>query len=244
MGLCLEAIRGSCSSIRTTTIDGRRENRSSLTATTTTSSIQARQRSPGLVETIGAAMPGWTPHGLNVTLSAKPLGGYPPLQVSFSGSATGGVSPYSYSWSFGDGSVSSQQNATHNYSIKGVYIATLNVVDASTVSGSNEISITVLAPLGSLNLRVLDTNSHPVPQANVTLTRTPLGQQKLSSLTNNLGTAGFTMLRAGMYTVQASNPGYVTATKNVTVVVGQTTNDQLVLVKAAPANSFPWALAG
>ena len=186
----------------------------------------------------------WTLHGLNVTLSAKPLGGYPPLQVSLSGSAIGGLLPYSYSWSFGDGSISSQQNATHTYSIKGVYIATLRVIDASTVSGSNEISITVLAPVGSLNLRVLDTNLHPIPQANVTLTRTPLGQQKLSSLTNSLGTAGLTGLRAGGYTVQASSPGYETAMKNVAVVVGQTTNDQLVLAKVPPANSFPWALAG
>ncbi|TMI57139.1 PKD domain-containing protein [Candidatus Bathyarchaeota archaeon] len=186
----------------------------------------------------------WTPHGLNVTLSAKPLGGYPPLRVSLSGSAIGGLLPYSYSWSFGDGSISSQQNATHTYSIKGVYIATLTVIDASTVSGSNEISITVLAPVGSLNLRVLDTNLHPIPQANVTLTRTPLGQQKLSSLTNSLGTAGLTGLRAGGYTVQASSPGYETAMKNVAVVVGQTTNDQLVLAKVPPANSFPWALAG
>src|SRR5438874_2598897 len=122
--------------------------------------------------------------------------------------------------------------------------ASLTVTDASTVSGSNKISITILAPVGSLNLRVLDTNLHPIPQANVTLTRTPHGQQKLSSPTNSLGTAGLTGLRAGGYTVQASSHGYETAMKNVTVVVGQTTNDQLVLAKVPPANSFPWALAG
>ena len=176
----------------------------------------------------------WTPHGLNVSISAKPLGGYPPLHVSFSGSAIGGVPPYTYSWNFGDGTTSSQQNTTHTYPIKGAYIATLTVTDASTSSGLDEVSLTVLAPVGNLNLRVIDENMHSIQGANVTLTKTPLGQPKLSSLTNNLGTVGLAAIKVGNYTVQASSPGYVTATRNVTVTVGQTTNDQLVLARTAP----------
>jgi parallel beta-helix repeat protein len=176
----------------------------------------------------------WKISGLNATVSASPLGGYAALQVSFISSATGGVGPYSYSWSFGDNTVSQVQNVTHSYSENGTYIATLTVTDASSATGSNEVSITVLSPTGNLALQVLDQNMKPIPLANVTLAATPLGQQRLSILTNNLGSAGFAWLRPGSYLVQTSSAGYQTATKNATIVQGHTTGVQIVLTM------LPW----
>lgn len=171
----------------------------------------------------------WKPSSLNITVSPNPLGGYAPLQVSFRGSATGGVAPYSYSWSFGDNSGSQLQNVTHSYSANGTFIATLTVTDASSATGSNEVSITVLSPTGNLALQVLDPNMKPIPGVNVTLVATPLGQQRLSILTNNQGSAGFAWLRPGSYRVQASSAGYQTATKNATISLGHTSSVQIVL---------------
>src|SRR5262249_56543352 len=74
---------------------------------------------------------GTTP--LSATASAAPTTGNAPLTVAFTGSATGGTAPYSFSWNFGDGSpASTLQNPSHTYSTAGTYTATLTVTDTST----------------------------------------------------------------------------------------------------------------
>ncbi len=186
----------------------------------------------------------WQPSGLNITISASPLGGYPPLQVSFTGSASGGLPSYNYAWTFGDGSAITQQNPIHIYTAKGTYIAILTVTDASSATGSNQVSITVLAPVGNLALQVLDQDLKPIQGANVTMPVTPPGQPLRKALTNNLGIVAFTGLTVGSYLVQASSLGYQTTTKNVTVLLGQTTNERLVLARTTAPNNFPTALLG
>lgn len=184
----------------------------------------------------------WRPSNLNVTVSARPLGGYPSLQVSFTGSVTGGLAPYSFSWNFGDGSATPQQNPIHIYSSKGTYIATLTVTDASSKTGSNEIPITVLTPIGNLALRIVDQNANTLQGVNITMLSTPQGQLALSHLTNGTGTVVFAGLLAGSYLVRASSPGYQAATKNVTVVAGQTVSQQLVLTRLASSNGLSTTL--
>src|SRR6266550_3891933 len=49
--------------------------------------------------------------------------------VSFTGSASGGTSPYSYSWSFGDGSTGIGSSAKHTYSSTGTLTVVLTVKD-------------------------------------------------------------------------------------------------------------------
>jgi PKD repeat protein len=87
---------------------------------------------------------------LTATASAVPASGQVPLNVSFTGSASGGTPPYSYSWNFGDGSAASTaQNPSHTYSNAGNYTATLTVTDsaapASTASSTVAISATPIA---------------------------------------------------------------------------------------------------
>jgi hypothetical protein len=64
--------------------------------------------------------------------------------VSFTGSATGGVLPYSWLWDFDDDSNSTQQNPTHAYSAPGIYNITLTVTDAisTTVFAQTVATIT------------------------------------------------------------------------------------------------------
>jgi len=49
--------------------------------------------------------------------------------IEFYGSATGGEEPYNWSWTFGDGTISYEQNPIHNYSTTGVFPVNLTVTD-------------------------------------------------------------------------------------------------------------------
>jgi PKD repeat protein len=83
---------------------------------------------------------------LSATASAIPTSGQVPLNVSFGGSAAGGTPPYSYSWSFGDGSAkSSAQNPSHTYNNAGTYTATLTVTDSSSPAKTATSSVTITA---------------------------------------------------------------------------------------------------
>ncbi|MDE1820810.1 MAG: PKD domain-containing protein [Euryarchaeota archaeon] len=80
---------------------------------------------------------------LTAYINAKPTAGAPPLMVAFLGSASGGTSPYTFSWSFGDGSNATGSNLTHIYSQVGVYVATLYVTDSAggSVQSSTVINV-------------------------------------------------------------------------------------------------------
>jgi PKD repeat protein len=82
---------------------------------------------------------------LTATASALPTSGQIPLNVSFTGSASGGTPPYSYSWNFGDGSATSTaQNPSHTYTTAGTYTAKLTVTDSASPAktASSTVSIT------------------------------------------------------------------------------------------------------
>jgi len=49
--------------------------------------------------------------------------------IEFLGYAEGGITPYNWSWDFGDGNISYEQNPLHNYSTKEVYVVNLTITD-------------------------------------------------------------------------------------------------------------------
>jgi len=67
---------------------------------------------------------------LPVEFSATPTTGPTPLEVHFTDQTPGGFS--SWSWDFGDGSTSSEQNPTHIYSLPGSFTVSLTI---SSISG-------------------------------------------------------------------------------------------------------------
>lgn len=81
-----------------------------------------------------------------VKINANPTFGEAPLAVNFTGSATGGVPPYAFSWDFGDGQASSEQNPTHIYDETGGYTVVLHVTDSKNTQGRNSFFIYVSAP--------------------------------------------------------------------------------------------------
>jgi len=101
---------------------------------------------------------------LAAAMSATPTSGQAPLNVNFTGSATGGTAPYSYSWNFGDGQTSTSQNPSHTYASVGDYTATLTVTDnnGANAVASQVITVTKAVPLLAVSIKASRT-SGPAP---------------------------------------------------------------------------------
>jgi PKD repeat protein len=102
------------------------------------------------------------PSPLQVSASASPTSGKAPLAVNFTGTASGGVSPYIYSWAFGDGSTSTAQNPTHSYLSIGSYASTLTVIDSSSSKATSTVNITV-SSTSSYSLSIASETGAPAP---------------------------------------------------------------------------------
>jgi PKD repeat protein len=83
------------------------------------------------------------PPPLSVTISAYPMQGVAPLNVSFVSNVQGGSGSYSYYWTFGDGGTSTSANPSHTYTSPGTYNVQLEVTSGSQTAYSNTLTITV-----------------------------------------------------------------------------------------------------
>jgi PKD repeat protein len=71
------------------------------------------------------------------------------LQVTFSAAANGGTAPYSFSWTFGDGTSGVGNPITHTYGTAGTYTIVLTVTDSASGQDSVINQITVQKPTGT-----------------------------------------------------------------------------------------------
>ncbi len=88
---------------------------------------------------------------LSATATADPLCGTAPLNVCFTGVASGGTEPYSYLWNFGDGVPANnthEQNPCHGYMNVGNYNVTLTVTDALGNTGQATLTVIVYTESG------------------------------------------------------------------------------------------------
>jgi PKD repeat protein len=109
------------------------------TLTVTDSSSPAKTATFNVTTTVSAVG-----NPLAATASANPTSGQIPLTVAFSGTATGGTPPYSFSWNFGDGSATSTaQNPSHTYSNAGTFTATLTATDSSSPPKTATSNVTI-----------------------------------------------------------------------------------------------------
>jgi pectate lyase len=61
----------------------------------------------------------------------------PGSPLGWSGAASGGVAPYTFTWSFGDGSSAAGQSVSHAYASAGTYTVSLTVTDARGTQASD-----------------------------------------------------------------------------------------------------------
>ncbi|MDE1837660.1 MAG: PKD domain-containing protein [Euryarchaeota archaeon] len=118
------------------------------------------------------------PPTLLVSDTATPSWGTAPLVVNFTSSASGGVAPYTYGWSFGDGTSGSSASPTHTYVNHGAYIVSLTVTDsAGTTAQASSLTVYVQGENQSLPLTLsvsLSSITGPAPLT-VSIGATPSG---------------------------------------------------------------------
>lgn len=64
--------------------------------------------------------------------------------VTFQGVASGGLSPYTYSWNFGDGTTGSGQTVSKNFNKTGTFTVTLTIKDAAGASAQDTAIVKVI----------------------------------------------------------------------------------------------------
>jgi hypothetical protein len=66
--------------------------------------------------------------------------------IQFTGFASGGTTPYTWAWTFGDGGTATTQNPTHTYTAPGTFNVTLTVTDAASGTATDTTTATIIAP--------------------------------------------------------------------------------------------------
>jgi chitodextrinase len=84
-----------------------------------------------------------TPAPLAASSSANPATINTGQSVALTCTASGGVSPYTYAWTFGDTQTGSGASPTHSYGSAGTFTATCTVTDAHGLVASSSVIITV-----------------------------------------------------------------------------------------------------
>lgn len=177
-------------------------------------------------QTITVSSPPPPPTSLTANFTASLSNPVVGQTISFTGTAAGGTSPYTYAWNFGDSSTGSGSPASHVYSSAGVYSVVLTVTDSAGHVASATNSVTVTSPLvASFNY----SPSNPAPLTNVQFTATATGGTAPygyrwdfgDGATGTGASATHSYLLPGTYTVTltVADANGVTATASSTITV-------------------------
>jgi PKD repeat protein len=179
---------------------------------------------------------------LTASATDSPTAGQAPLTVNFKGSASGGTSPYSYRWTFGDGGSSTSQNPSHTYSSAGTYTATLTVTDSTSATNSKSLTITVTSAPSQLAANVLASPSSGQAPLTVNFTGSATGGVTPYSYRWTFGDGGSTTSQNPSHTY--SSAGSYTATLTVTDSTSATNSKSLTItVTSAPSQLTATAYA-
>jgi len=164
----------------------------------------------------------FTTNPLSTSFVFSPSSPVPGQTVTFTGTASGGSSPYTFNWTFGDGSSATGDPVSHVYSAGGSYTVTLTTSDSAGHTAVVSNSITV----STFDFKL-------VAKPYVLTVLRGQNSQSAIAVTSLGGFKGTVALTASVspqgLTVSMQNP-------SVTLNVGQTVNDNL---KIAASKTVP-----
>src|SRR6184192_3691220 len=117
----------------------------SYTAALTVKESSSPQQTATAQMTVAVTSP---PPPISASFTLSPSSPSAGQSVSFAASASGGTPPYSYTWSYGDGSTGTGLQSTHAYIRDGTYQVTLTVADSQGNTGTGvEPAVVGTSPL-------------------------------------------------------------------------------------------------
>lgn len=165
-------------------------------------------------------------------------------------------SPYaaSWSWNFGDGQTSSEQNPSHTYSGAGTYSVTLTVHDSSGTLGDSRTrpdyivvaedpmhagsGTTTTASYPYTTTATTVTTTEPLLSGNIAVSSVPTGAMvSLDGVQQGMTPITLYRIAAGQHTVLVHLKGYPDNTTRVPVVADQTVTHAVSLVPATAARA-------
>ena len=157
--------------------------------------------------------------------SATTLSGVTPLEVQFTGeNSSDDAGIVSYSWDFGDGGSSNQENPLYTYQQAGSFTARLTVTDAEDLSSSATVTIVVSDPVAGCD-------AVPAPWGN--------------SDVGAVGAAGSVCYSNGTFEVEASGADIWGAVDEFHYVYQTLTGDGEIIARVvSQENTTGWAKAG
>ncbi len=161
---------------------------------------------------------------LSVTAAVTSISG---LTAYFSSNASGGTSPYTYLWNFGDGTTSTIANPSHTYTTGGTYSVTLTIKDSLQNQASASLSVAV----GSSSTLTVTASATPSSSSSIPVTvqfsASANGGYSPYTYYWTFGDGGSSTLQNPSHTYQTS--GIFTAVVKVTDSHNQTVSKSLTI---------------
>ena len=157
--------------------------------------------------------------------------------VTFTSTTTGGTSPYTISWSFGDSSTGTGASVTHTFATSGSYTVTETATDAAspakTVTATQTVIVYLTLPL-SASFSV--SSSYPQVGQTITFTATATGGTSPYTFIIDFGdgsnAAGTSVSHA--YSSATSYRATLTVTDSATPQAGVVTKTLTIIVRGIP----------